>query len=85
MSESLSLAMQLAGVDPAEVYYGKLERRKTKIPDLHSNYNEAPTSVQQRTGSSRGNPVRFHVFRSKDILADTVSLFSTLLMPLALI
>ena len=53
VSESLSLAMQLAGTDSAEVYYGKLERRKSKVPDLHSNFNEAPTSIasgQQRPG-----------------------------------
>ena len=54
VSESLSLAMQLSGMEmPAEVFYGRLERRKSKIPDLHSNFNEAPTTITsgpQRTG-----------------------------------
>jgi hypothetical protein len=57
VSESLSLAMQLAGFDMTDVYYGRLERRKSKIPDLHSNFNETPTSAatgQQRTGFYSG-------------------------------
>ena len=48
--------MQLAGLDSADVVYGKLERRKSKIPDLHSNFNETPTSAAsgpQRTGARR--------------------------------
>jgi hypothetical protein len=49
----LSLSMQLAGLDAAEVCYGKLERKKSKVPDLHSNFNEAPTALaagQPRSG-----------------------------------
>jgi hypothetical protein len=48
--------MQLSGMEmPAEVFYGRLERRKSKVPDLHSNFNEAPTTVAsgaQRTGNN---------------------------------
>ena len=46
--------MQLAGLDIADVYYGRLERKKTKVPDLHSNFNDTPTSIG--TASQRPGP-----------------------------
>jgi hypothetical protein len=40
----------MANIENVEFYVGKLERKKSKIPDLHSNFNEAPA------GSSIGVP-----------------------------
>lgn len=57
----------MANIDNVEFYVGKLERKKSKIPDLHSNFNEAPagsTIGVQRTGTTR-----LHTFIDSSITA----------------
>lgn len=41
IADSISVAIEIAGFCP-EIWYGKLEKKKTRIPDLHSNYNLFP-------------------------------------------
>jgi len=44
----------MANIDSVEIFVGKLERKKSKIPDLHSNFNDAPAESNlsfQKTGN----------------------------------
>lgn len=38
IADSVGVAMELAGIHP-DMWFAKLERKRSKVPNLHSNYN----------------------------------------------
>jgi hypothetical protein len=52
VADSAIVAMELSNLPPAPFLQGKLEKRRSRVPDVHSNFNEAPTNVATKAVSS---------------------------------
>lgn len=52
VADSLIVAMELNNLPPAPFVQGKLEKRKSKVPEVHSSFNEATTGAARAAVNS---------------------------------
>ena len=44
--------MELAGYKP-DMWFGKLDKKKSRVPDLHSNYNVGEPGASSKSGGAK--------------------------------
>lgn len=72
VSDSLIVAMELAGLPPAPLFHGRMEKRRSKVPDVHSNFNAVGLASGGPGGAARA------VSSSLRALSNVTSQFSKL-------